>query len=299
MDAPECGPNKTCKRGRENLCLAQRLLRVSPTDGILILARLLYRYLRPYRWFLLAVLILEFAAALASLYLPSLNADIVNKGVVTGDTDYIWSTGLLMLLVSFGQIVAALAATVCAAAAAMRLGRDIRNDVFRRVSGFSEREISRFGAGSLITRNTNDVQQVQMLAMMAATMLIMAPMLAIGGIIMALRQELSLAWIIAVSVPVLLLIAGGVVWRMVPLFRIYQVKLDAVNRVMREQLTGVRVVRAYVREQIEATRFRVATTWHWMPKVTCGWDRWPAWPASMASASPCMIVPTRRPCRAT
>lgn len=225
-----------------------------------MLARLLYRYLRPYRWFLFAVLILEFAAALASLYLPSLNADIVNDGVVTGDTDFIWSTGLRMLLVSFGQIIAALAATVCAAAAAMRMGRDIRNDVFRRVSGFSEREISRFGAGSLITRNTNDVQQVQMLAMMAATMLIMAPMLAIGGIIMALRQELSLAWIIAVSVPVLLIIAIAVVWRMVPLFRAYQVKLDAVNRVMREQLTGVRVVRAFVREQIEAARFRVANT---------------------------------------
>jgi ATP-binding cassette subfamily B protein len=142
----------------------------------------------------------------------------------------------------------------------MSTGRDIRRDVYQKVSGFSEREVSRFGAGTLITRNTNDVQQVQMLAMMGATMLVTAPLLAIGGIIMALQQDLGLSWLIAVAVPVLLLVAGLIISRMVPLFRSYQHRLDTVNLVMREQLTGVRVVRAFVRERIEEARFRVANT---------------------------------------
>jgi ATP-binding cassette subfamily B protein len=194
------------------------------------------------------------------LYLPSLNADIIDQGVAQGDTGYIWRTGGFMLAVSLGQIVAAIIATYFAARAAMQVGRDLRDDVYGRVSGFSEREVSTFGAGSLITRNTNDVQQVQMLAMMGATMLVSAPMLAIGGIVMALRQDVGLSWLIGVSVPALLLIAGVVISRMVPLFRSYQGKLDGVNRIMREQLTGVRVVRAFVREDIEAERFRGANT---------------------------------------
>jgi ATP-binding cassette subfamily B protein len=218
------------------------------------------RYLRPYRWLLLGVLVFQLGSALAMLYLPSLNADIIDQGVARGDTGYIWRTGAFMLTVSLGQIVAAVIATYFAARAAMQVGRDVRDDVFARVSGFSEREISRFGAGSLITRNTNDVQQVQMLAMMGATMLVTAPLLAIGGVIMALRQDVGLSWLIAVSVPVLLLIAGLVISRMVPLFRSFQSKLDNVNRIMREQLTGVRVVRAFVREDIEAERFGVANT---------------------------------------
>ena len=225
-----------------------------------MLRRLLWRYLRPYRWLLVGVLVFQFASALAMLYLPRLNADIIDKGVARGDTAYIWRTGGLMLAVSLGQIAAAIVATYFAARASMQAGRDIRDEVYERVSGFSEREVSQFGAGSLITRNTNDVQQVQMLAMMGSTMLVSAPMLAIGGIIMALRQDIDLSWLIAVSVPALLLIAGLVISRMVPLFRSYQGKLDAVNRVMREQLTGVRVVRAFVREVIEAERFRVANT---------------------------------------
>ncbi|GEL47118.1 multidrug ABC transporter ATP-binding protein [Cellulomonas hominis] len=225
-----------------------------------MLARLLWRYLRPYRWLLAGVLVFQLCSALAMLYLPSLNADIVDQGVARGDTGYIWRTGAFMLTVSLGQILAAIAATYCAARAAMQAGRDIRDDVYERVSGFSEREISRFGAGSLITRNTNDVQQVQMLAMMGATMLVSAPMLAIGGIVMALRQDVGLSWLIAVSVPVLLVIAALIIGRMVPLFRSYQGKLDAVNRIMREQLTGVRVVRAFVREDIESERFGVANT---------------------------------------
>lgn len=225
-----------------------------------MLGRLLLRYLAPYRWLLLGVLVFQFASALAMLYLPSLNADIVDKGVAQGDTGYIWRTGGFMLAVSLGQILAAIIATFFAARAAMQVGRDLRDDIYGKVSGFSEREVSQFGAGSLITRNTNDVQQVQMVTMMGATMLVTAPLLAIGGIVMALRQDVGLSWLIAVSVPTLLLIAGIVISRMIPLFRSYQVKLDAVNRIMREQLTGVRVVRAFVREPIEAERFRGANT---------------------------------------
>jgi len=225
-----------------------------------MLGKLLFRYLKPYRWQLVGVLVFQFIAALASLYLPTLNAEIIDKGVATGDTAFIWSTGLMMLGISLGQIIASIIATYFAARAAMQAGRDIRNDVFERVSAFSEREVSEFGAGSLITRNTNDVTQVQMLAMVGATMLVSAPLLAIGGIIMALRQDIGLSWIIAIAVPLLLVIAGIIVSRMVPLFRIFQKRLDAVNRILREQLTGIRVVRAFVREPIEEDRFSVANT---------------------------------------
>lgn len=223
-----------------------------------MLGKLLVRYLRRYRLMLAGVLVFQLASALAALYLPTLNAAIIDQGVAQGDVGYIVRTGLLMLLVALGQIVAGIIATFCAARAAMGVGRDVRRDVFERVSAFSEREVSHFGAGSLITRNTNDVQQVQMLAMMGATMLVMAPMMAIGGIIMALRQDVGLSWILGVSIPVLLILAGLIIGRMVPLFRSYQGRLDAVNRVMREQLTGVRVVRAFVREAIEEERFRLA-----------------------------------------
>ncbi len=225
-----------------------------------VLGKILVRYLSRYKWLLVAVLVFQFASAIATLYLPRLNEDIINKGVAQSDTDYIWRTGLFMLAVSLGQIVASVIATYFAARAAMGAGRDIRSDVFGKVSGFSEREVSQFGAGSLITRNTNDVQQVQMLAMMGATMLVTAPLLAIGGIIFAVQTNIGLSWLIAVSVPLLLIVAGLVVSRMVPLFRSYQGKLDTVNRVMREQLTGVRVVRAFVRERIEEERFREANT---------------------------------------
>ncbi len=214
-----------------------------------MLGKLLVRYLWTYKWWLLGVLVFQFASAMASLYLPRLNADIIDKGVATGDTGYIWSRGAFMLAIALGQIVASIIATYFAArAAAMSAGRDIRRDVYEKVEQLSEREVSSFGAGTLITRNTNDVQQVQMLAMMGATMLVTAPLLAIGGIIMALQQDVGLSWLIAVAVPVLLVIAGFIISRMVPLFRQYQDKLDGVNRVMREQLTGVRVVRAFVRE---------------------------------------------------
>ncbi|MET0736456.1 MAG: ABC transporter ATP-binding protein [Microbacterium sp.] len=225
-----------------------------------MLGKLLIRYLKEYRWLLLGVLVFQFISAMASLYLPRLNANIIDEGVAQGDTAYIWSTGSMMLAISLGQITASIIATYFAARAAMAAGRDIRRDVYEKVSGFSEREVSKFGPGSLITRNTNDVQQVQMLAMMGATMLVTAPLLAIGGIIMALQQDVGLSWLIAVSVPTLLIIVAIIISRMVPLFRSFQSKLDAVNRIMREQLTGVRVVRAFVREGIEEERFRGANT---------------------------------------
>ena len=225
-----------------------------------MLVRLLRRHLQPYTGLLLCVLVLQFAQVMASLYLPTLNADIIDKGVATGDTGYIWRTGAFMLAVSVGQGLCTVAATYLAARAAMSMGRDLRGAVFERVSGFSEREISAFGAGSLITRNTNDVQQVQMLVMMSCTMLVTAPVMAVGGIIMAVTRAPGLSWLIAVSVPVLLVAVGLIVSRMLPLFRSYQDKLDAINRVMREQLTGIRVIRAFVREQAERERFEDANT---------------------------------------
>jgi len=225
-----------------------------------VLGKLLIRYLKPYRWLLAALLVFQIASAAATLFLPRLNADIIDQGVSQGDVSYIWSTGVLMLVISLGQIVAAIIATYFAARASMAAGRDIRRDIYEKVSAFSEREVSAFGPGSLITRNTNDVQQVQMLAMMGSTMLVTAPLLAIGGVIMALRQDLGLGWLIAVAVPLLLVMVLLVVSRMVPLFRQFQKKLDAVNRVLREQLTGVRVVRAFVREDIEEERFGAANT---------------------------------------
>ena len=225
-----------------------------------MLVRLLRRHLRPYTGLLLCVLVLQFAQVMASLYLPTLNADIIDKGVATGDTGYIWRMGAFMLVVSVGQGVCSVAATYLAARSAMSMGRDLRGEVFERVSGFSEREITAFGAGSLITRNTNDVQQVQMLVMMSATMLVTAPFMALGGIFMAVTRAPGLSWLIGVSVPVLLVAVGLIVSRMLPLFRSYQDRLDAINRVMREQLTGIRVIRAFVREEAETERFEEANT---------------------------------------
>ena len=225
-----------------------------------MLLRLLRTHLRPYTGLLVCVLVLQFAEVMASLYLPTLNADIIDKGVATGDSGYIWRMGAFMLGVSLAQGVCTVLATYLAARAAMSMGRDLRGEVFDRVSGFSEREISAFGAGSLITRNTNDVQQVQMLVMMSATMLVTAPFMAVGGIVMAVTRAPGLSWLIGVSVPVLLVAVGLIVGRMLPLFRSYQDKLDAINRVMREQLTGIRVIRAFVREQAETERFEDANT---------------------------------------
>ena len=225
-----------------------------------MLIRLLRARLRPYTWLLVGVIVLQFAQVMASLYLPTLNADIIDKGVATGDTGYIWRTGAFMLAVSALQGICSVLATYLAARASMGMGRDLRGAVFERVSGFSERETTRFGAGSLITRNTNDVQQVQMLVMTSCTIAVTAPIMAIGGIIMAVSKAPALSWLIAASVPLLLVVVALIVGRMVPLFRSYQDKLDGINRVMREQLAGIRVIRAFVRERAETDRFEEANS---------------------------------------
>jgi ATP-binding cassette subfamily B multidrug efflux pump len=223
-----------------------------------VLWKLLVRYLRPQWPLLVAVVIFQLLQSIASLYLPTLNADIIDEGVAKGDTGYIMSTGAVMLAITLGQILCAVIAVYFGARAAMALGRDLRTAVFMRVGEFSEQEVTRFGAPSLITRSTNDVQQVQMLVLVSATLMVSAPILCIGGIIMAMRQDLELSWLIAVSVPVLLVAVGLIIIRMVPLFRMMQTRIDAVNRVLREQLTGIRVVRAFVREDVETSRFQVA-----------------------------------------
>jgi ATP-binding cassette subfamily B multidrug efflux pump len=220
-----------------------------------MLWRLLVEYLRPQRRLLLAVVVFQLAQSIASLYLPTLNADIIDQGVAKGDTGYILGTGTLMLFITLLQIACAVTAVYFGAKAAMGLGRDLRGAIFTRVAEFSEQEVTRFGAPSLITRSTNDVQQVQQLVLMSATLMVAAPMLSIGGVIMAIRQDVQLSWLIAVSVPVLLAGIGVIITRMVPLFRLMQTRIDTVNRVLREQLTGIRVVRAFVREDIETARF--------------------------------------------
>ncbi|GAA3419928.1 ABC transporter permease [Streptosporangium vulgare] len=223
-----------------------------------MLTRLLRTYLRPYSWVLTAVVVLQLVGTIASLYLPSLNADIIDRGVATGDTGYILSAGGWMLLVSLVQIACSIAAVYYGSHAAMGFGRDVRSAVFHQVGGFSAREISHFGAPSLITRGTNDVQQVQMLVVMTCTMLVAAPIMGVGGIIMALRQDLGLSWLMLVCVPALLVSIGLIITRMVPQFRAMQDRIDLVNRVLREQLTGIRVVRAFVREREETRRFAEA-----------------------------------------
>jgi ATP-binding cassette subfamily B multidrug efflux pump len=225
-----------------------------------MLWKLLVRYLRPHWPLLAAVIVFQLLQSIASLYLPTLNADIIDEGVAKGDTGYIMSTGAVMLGITLAQIVCAIIAVYFGAKAAMRVGRDLRGAVFSRVGEFSEQEVTRFGAASLITRSTNDVQQVQMLVLMTSTLMVSAPILCIGGIILAVRQDLQLSWLIAVSVPVLLIAVGMIVVRMVPLFQKMQKRIDAVNRVLREQLTGIRVVRAFVREGVETERFHVANT---------------------------------------
>jgi ATP-binding cassette subfamily B protein len=223
-----------------------------------MLWKLLVRSIAPYRGLLAGVLIFQLAQSIANLILPGLNADIIDKGVVTGDTGYIWRIGSLMLGLSFVQAACAVTGVYFGAKLAMRVGRDMRAHVFARVGTFSENEVQRFGAPSLITRSTNDVQQVQMLVLLGATLLVSTPFMAIGGTIMAVRQDAGLSWIMVVAIPVLLLGLGLVITRMVPHFRRMQKRIDVVNKVLREQLTGIRVVRAFVREPEERKRFAKA-----------------------------------------
>ena len=223
-----------------------------------MLIRLLRQYLRPYRRPITLVVLLQFLQTLATLYLPTLNADIIDRGVVTGDTGYIVRTGGFMLAVTLAQIACAIAAVYFGARTAMGVGRDVRAGIFARVQDFSAREVGHFGAPSLITRTTNDVQQVQMLVLLTFTLMVSAPIMCFGGIIMALRQDVPLSALLLVVVPVLIAIVLLLISRMRPLFRQVQERIDQVNRVLREQITGIRVIRAFVRDQHERERFGVA-----------------------------------------
>ena len=223
-----------------------------------MLISLLRRYLPPYRNALIAVVVLQFFGTLAALYLPTLNADIIDNGVAKADTQYILQIGAIMLAITFVQVICTIGAVWFGARSSMGFGRDARAAIFHQVGAFSAREVTHFGAPSLITRTTNDVQQVQMLVLLTCTMMVAAPIMCVGGIIMALRQDVGLAWLIALSVTILVIAIGLIVSRMVPLFRVMQKRLDNVNRVLREQITGIRVVRAFVREPVERERFDVA-----------------------------------------
>jgi ATP-binding cassette subfamily B protein len=220
-----------------------------------VLISLLRRYLGAYTPALVAVVALQFLGTIATLYLPTLNADIIDKGVAQGDTQKILSIGSIMLAITFVQVLCTIAAVYFGARTAMGFGRDVRAAVFHQVGRFSAREVTKFGAPSLITRTTNDVQQVQMLVLLTCTMMVSAPIMCVGGIVMALKQDVGLAWLIVLSVVILIAAIGLIVSRMVPQFRRMQKRLDNVNRVLREQITGIRVIRAFVREPEETVRF--------------------------------------------
>ena len=219
--------------------------------------RLFRTYLRPYRGSLLLVAILSLIQAVGTLFLPDLNAEIINNGIAKGDNDYIVRTGALMLGVTLLLGVASILAVYWGAKASMGFGRDVRTAIFRKVESFSQVEVNHFGPASLITRNTNDVQQVQTVVFLALTALISAPILAIGGVIMAIRQDIPLSGLLIVILPIMGLVIGLVMSRAIPLFRAMQVKLDRINQVMRETLSGVRVIRAFVRTDHEERRFDV------------------------------------------
>jgi ATP-binding cassette subfamily B multidrug efflux pump len=225
-----------------------------------VLIRLLRAHLRPYTGTIILVVVLQLVQTLATLYLPTLNADIIDNGVVQGDTGYIMRTGGFMLAVTLLQILCSAAAVYFGARTAMALGRDVRAAIFARVQEFSVREVGRFGAPSLITRTTNDVQQVQMLVLLTFTLMVSAPIMCVGGVIMALNQDVPLSALLLVVVPVLIVSVALIIRQMHPLFRSMQGRIDTVNRVMREQITGIRVIRAFVRDRHEQQRFAGANT---------------------------------------
>ncbi|WP_019204280.1 ABC transporter ATP-binding protein [Tsukamurella sp. 1534] len=222
------------------------------------LLRLVAATLRPYRTWLWIIAAVQLVSVIANLALPSINAKIIDLGVTPGDTGYIWRMGGVMLAVTLAQAVAAGGATYFGARASMAFGRDTRAALFDTVGGFSGREVARFGAASLITRTTNDVQQIQLLVMMTLAMMLQAPIMAVGGVVMALRENARLSWLMVVAVPLLGVVLGIVISQMIPGFRVVQARLDGVNRVLREQLSGVRVIRAFVREPVERDRFEDA-----------------------------------------
>ncbi|UYG17246.1 ABC transporter ATP-binding protein/permease [Brachybacterium huguangmaarense] len=222
------------------------------------LLRLALRSLKPYWAWVVLVVVFQLIGVIASLYLPTLNADIIDDGVAQGDVPTIWRLGAWMLAVSLANIVAVVIANYCAARSSMAVGRDVRSRVFDQVATFSSQELHTFGSASLITRSTNDVQQVQMLVFFSLNMLVQAPITGIGGVVLALRQEAGLAWIIAVMVPVMLVAVGLVILRAAPLFRVMQERIDRINLILREQITGIRVLRAFTREDFERERYEGA-----------------------------------------
>ena len=219
------------------------------------LVRILITRSVPYTPYFIAVLVLQALSTAATLYLPSLNAKIIDEGVSQGDVDFIWRTGGIMLAVAFAQVITAIGAVWCGSRTAMGVGRDLRGEVFRHVNSLSTEDMSRFGTPTLITRGTNDVQQVQMVYMMMLNFMVTAPIMSIGGIIMAVREDAGLSWLVWVSVAVLLGTISVIISRLMPLFRSMQDKLDSINGTLREQITGIRVVRAFVREAYESERF--------------------------------------------
>ena len=220
--------------------------------------RLFQLYLRPYSPLLVGVIVLQLAQTVAALFLPSLNAGIIDDGVATNNTTVIWQLGAIMLAVSIVQIAAQVGAAWFGARASMAFGRDLRQAIFDRAMSFSAKEMNSFGAPTLITRNTNDVQQIQMLVLMTAIMIVAAPLMMVGGVVMALREDPGLSWLILVAVIVLGTIIGILVTQMTPLFRTMQTRIDNLNRVLREQISGLRVIRAFVREPQEHQRFDAA-----------------------------------------
>ena len=217
--------------------------------------RLLADHLKPYRWHIVVVLVLALVQALANLYLPDLNAKIINNGVAKGDTAYILRMGGFMLLVTLLLGVVSVVLVYWGSKVAMTFGRDVRGRLFRKVESFSQNEINQFGTPSLITRSTNDVQQVQMMVAIGLTMMVAAPLMGLGGVIMAMRQDLPLSAMLVVILPVMGVVLGLIIVRAVPLFRAIQVKLDRINQVTREVLTGMRVIRAFARSDYEEARF--------------------------------------------
>lgn len=225
-----------------------------------MLLQLLRSYLQPYRQAIRAIVALQLVQTLAALYLPTLNADIIDYGAVRGDTGYIMHTGAIMLAVTLVQMGCSIAAVYYAARTAMALGRDLRANVFDRVLTFSAREVGQFGAPSLITRTTNDVQQVQLLALMTFTLMVSAPIMCVGGILMALNQDVPLSALLLIAVPLLGVIISVIISRMRPMFRLMQERIDRINQVLREQITGIRVIRAFVRDVDEQRRFATVNT---------------------------------------
>jgi ATP-binding cassette subfamily B protein len=223
-----------------------------------MLIKLLRTYLRPYTRQVALVLGLTVIQAVANLYLPNLNADLINNGVVKGDIPYIWRTGEIMLGITLVLGVIAIVAVYWSSIASMGVGRDIRAAIFERVQNFSAREMNRLGTPSLITRNTNDVQQIQLVLQVALTILASAPIMAVGGVIMALREDVKLSALLILIVPLMAVILGVMLAKAVPLFRSMQVKIDRINQVLREQITGIRVIRAFVRTSYEQQRFETA-----------------------------------------